>query len=362
MATVGSTQELSTSTRENKRILDRPADNIRFDWWFTFLSGFIIFGLFIDGWAHNHGQVDTSFFTPWHMILYTAYGISGLLLVVTHFRNVGKGYSWSNALPNGYMLSLLGVLIFAVSGFVDMLWHNAFGIEENLEALISPSHLSLAVGGFLMMTGPIRAFWWRSTSENTWRGLLPVILAFTYITSIFTFFMAFVSVTGYLRPLLGERPTSTFSYDIDGIMSILTHISILMGVALLMVRRWKLPFGSLTFIFTINAVLMNWIHINYNEEFLFAVSTAIAGFVGDLLLARIVYQSTNGLRLFAFLVPLVYSLGTLAVLQYIGTSVIGTGGLWWAIHMWLGVPFIAGFIGIFLSFLVVPPAIPEPKA
>ena len=36
------------------------------------ISCAIVFGLYIDGWAHNHGFVDDSFFTPWHAVLYGA--------------------------------------------------------------------------------------------------------------------------------------------------------------------------------------------------------------------------------------------------------------------------------------------------
>jgi hypothetical protein len=34
-------------------------------------------GIFLDGWAHAHGRVDESLFTPWHAVLA---GIAGLLL------------------------------------------------------------------------------------------------------------------------------------------------------------------------------------------------------------------------------------------------------------------------------------------
>jgi hypothetical protein len=37
---------------------------------------------------------------------------------------------------------------------------------------------------------------------------------------------------------------------------------------------------------------------------------------------------------------------------------ISTAGIWWSIHMWLGVSFIAGIIGLFMSYVAVPPAVP----
>src|SRR4030095_3704312 len=37
------------------------------------LSAWLIGGAFIDGWAHTHGRVDTTFFTPWHVTFYTGF-------------------------------------------------------------------------------------------------------------------------------------------------------------------------------------------------------------------------------------------------------------------------------------------------
>ena len=128
----------------------------------------------------------------------TARSVSpGLALIVTHFRNVGRGHRCRTALPVGYGLSLVGFFAFATGGVGDLGWHEIFGFEESLEALLSPSHLFLALSGLLIITGPIRAFWGRET-ENNWRSLLPVILAFTCITSIFTFFTTFAAVTSEL--------------------------------------------------------------------------------------------------------------------------------------------------------------------
>jgi hypothetical protein len=34
----------------------------------SLLSAWLVGGLFPDGWAHAHGRVDQSFFTPWHTV------------------------------------------------------------------------------------------------------------------------------------------------------------------------------------------------------------------------------------------------------------------------------------------------------
>ena len=95
--------------------ISHPAHSLRFDTAAVILSGWFIFGMFLDGHAHNHGRVDNTFLTPWHAVLYSGYAAMGLLLVGMHFRNVMKGYPWRRALPVGYMPALAGVLIFGIA-------------------------------------------------------------------------------------------------------------------------------------------------------------------------------------------------------------------------------------------------------
>ncbi len=358
MSSISATETRTLESSQPQTQLACPADSVKFDWWMAIVTFFMIFGLFIDGWAHNHDRVDDTFFTPWHAILYSAYAVSALTLIAVHFRNVGKGFRWNRALPVGYMPALAGAILFAVAGLGDMFWHELFGFEESLEALLSPSHLILALAGLLINTGPIRALWQRHT-DNSWRALLPAILAFAAITSVFTFFLSFAAVTGKNIILTGARPVSHTLTDIYGVQALVVHSNILLGVLLFMTRRWRLPFGAITLIFTVNAALMTWIHVDASAEFLLVVNAAVAGLLGDFLLSRNLRETTGGIRLLSFLLPFVFSLGALLVLNFLGTTAWDRGGLWWEIHMWLGVPVLAGAVGYGLSMLVHPPATPS---
>ncbi len=355
MATTRRAGQLMRRAASERAAADSPAPDLRLDWAIALISCVIVFGLFIDGWAHNHDRVDESFFTPWHALLYGAVGISGLALVLTHFRNVGRGYRWTSALPAGYALSLIGFFAFCAGGVADLFWHEAFGLEENLEALISPSHLFLAFTGLLIMTGPIRAMWRRQDTEQSWRGLLPAILSFICITSVFTFFTTFAAVTGELIALAGARPEDHTLTDVYGIVSLVVHANILLAVVLFMARRWRLPFGAVTLLFVVNILLMTWMHVNETGEFIFAIGAGAAGLLGDWLLRRHALDEAGGFRFFAFILPFAYSLGALLMTQILGTSVWGLGGLWWEIHMWLGVPVLAGACGYGLSMLMRQP-------
>ena len=232
-----------------------------------------------------------------------------------------------------------------------------FGFEEGLEALLSPSHLYLALAGLLILTGPIRAMWRRENTEQSWRGLLPAILSFVCIASIFTFFTTFAAVTSEFIALTGARPDYHTLTDIYGVVSLVMHANILLAVVLFMARRWRLPFGAVTLLFVVNMLLMTWMHIGETAEFIFAIGAGAAGLLGDWLLRRGALDDFRQLRVFAFVLPFAYSLGALLMTHILGASVWGNNGLWWEIHMWLGVPLLAGTFGYGLSLLMRPPAV-----
>jgi hypothetical protein len=83
-----------------------------YDWTVVLLSGWFVGGLFLDGWAHHHIPELESFFTPWHAVFYTGFLAVAGFLMATLVRNHAKGYPWRHAMPPGYELAVMGVLIF----------------------------------------------------------------------------------------------------------------------------------------------------------------------------------------------------------------------------------------------------------
>lgn len=76
--------------------------------------------------------------------------LNGIVLGALGVRNARRGHSLRRALPYGYGLALAGVLLFAAGGVLDLLWHTLFGIEADLDALLSPTHLKLALAAMLI--------------------------------------------------------------------------------------------------------------------------------------------------------------------------------------------------------------------
>ncbi|HEX2620924.1 MAG TPA: hypothetical protein VHL11_12275 [Phototrophicaceae bacterium] len=338
------------------RIKGYPADSLRFDWLMTGLSFLFILGLHLDGWAHNHGQVDNSFFTPWHAVLYSAFGLVGLALVVTQFRNVSQGYSFTKALPRGYGLALIGVAIFAAAGAGDFVWHSVFGFEAKLATLMSPAHLALATGAFLFLSAPLRAAWHRKNLSG-WRDLFPVVATLTFLLALFAFF---VQYNGYLdKPewIINRSNADDGMLQIFRFTSVFIQSALFSGLVLFALRRWQLPVGTMTFMLGVTTLLYFWVrHRFIVDHALVLAAPFIAGILLDGLLWTLhpSVEKIGWLRLFAFLMPFVLTLSYFGVLM-------AAYRISWSVHLWLGLTFFAGIIGLFMSYLVFPPII-EPDA
>ncbi len=313
-------------------------------------SAWLVGGLYLDGWAHRHLRDLDTFFTPWHGVLYSGFFAAAGFLVITSLKNHHKGYPWSRALPRGYGLSMMGVAIFIGGGVGDLIWHTVLGIEADLEALLSPTHLTLAVGGVLLGSGPFRAEWRRVRPVPTPSlvQLTPMLLSLTFFLSVLTFFTQFAHPWVHLWPA-GPPPQGQFFPQALGLVGILLQTALLMGALLLAASRWTLPFGSLLLVLTLNSALMSVLEVQYR---LIAVGL-LGGVAGDVLLKWLKPSVTQParFRLFACAVPMV-----LYGLYFVALAV--TAGVWWSIPFWSGAIVLAGIVGWLLSVLMIPPRRP----
>ena len=328
-----------------------------YDWTVAILSGWFVGGLFLDGWAHRHVPELESFFTPWHAVFYTGFlAVAGFLMAML-MRNHAKGYPWQHAMPPGYELAVLGVLIFMAGGVGDMIWHELFGVESNVEALLSPTHLLLAAGMTLIISGPLCAGWRRITDQNHpepgWIALLPQLLSLTLVWSTWSFLTQFAHPLVDTWAAAGYRPSNsrggTFLQTSLGIASFLLQTGLMMGLVLCTVRRWTLPLGSLALMFGLNATLLSFMQDHYR----LIPASALAGLVADLLTRWLKpsMERAGSLRLFALTVPMAYY-----VLYYVTLMV--TQGIGWSVHIWTGTIVLSGIVGLLLSYLLIPPLQP----
>src|SRR5262245_27697285 len=286
-----------------------PSEGPGFDWLMVGLSLWLHAGLYLDGWAHIHVPALETFFTPWHAVLYSGYFAGAAALAATFLRNVRRGASWTRALPAGYGLSLVGALVFLTAGVADMLWHVVFGIEQGVEGLISPSHLALAYGGSLMVTGPLRAgLHAPAPGSARWLSRMPLVVSLTLFVSLLTFFTEYASPYG--TTWVAKTPGGMlFLYESIGLAGFLIQPIVLMGPLLYVLSRQPLPFGALTLLLSVNIALMAIIHDHYLDTGPAPLIGAalLAGVAGDALLwwLRPSPDRPGAFRLAAFAVPAV---------------------------------------------------------
>lgn len=99
----------------------------------------LIFGFFIDAYAHGNlrGNLD-SFFTPWHAILYSGFMATAFWMIWLVVRRLRQGLQGMAAVPVGYELGLVGVLVFGVAGVSDLIWHSIHRSEPECPAQPQP--------------------------------------------------------------------------------------------------------------------------------------------------------------------------------------------------------------------------------
>jgi hypothetical protein len=338
----------SDSERRRRESVTRAtrASTPGFDWTMTLLSAVFVGGLYLDGWAHTHGRVDETFFTPWHAALYSGFLATALCLWGGLVWGVRRGHPWRAALPDGYGLSLLGVAMWFAGGPFDFAWHAVFGFEVSVEALMSPAHAVLALGFALITSGPMRAILRRR--RDTWWHDVPLALSLTFVVSVLTFFTQIAHPLTNLWAAGGRRS----SPDVTelGLVGFLLTTAVLVGPMLFLLRHGRLSTGSVTILVGLNSVAMGFLfdHGDYPRA-LVAASTA-AGVAADLVRVPLRPEADRpaAFRVYAGAVPLL-----LVGAYFAGLAL--TTGIAWSPHLWMGTVVFCGIVGWLLSYLVLPP-------
>lgn len=337
----------------------RPRGGLRFDVPVALLSLWLVLGLYLDGFAHHNLPESLEiFFTPWHGVLYSGFLTLAGFLLFHQFRNMANGYRWNEALPAGHSLTVLGVPLFFIGGIGDGLWHTLFGIEQGVEALLSPTHLLLAAGGALMVTGPLRSALRRLPigTKPGWSALLPALLSALYLLSDLTFFSEYANTLASPERVVEQISSNefgAFAWMALGVVGVLIPSALIVGISLFFIRRWSLPFGSLSIILTGNGLLM----VLFHYQDVAAYPQVLIPIIGSGLIADLLYAWLKPSRMrisqthaIAFLLPFVVFAIFFAVL-------VSTASIQWAVHMWTGIPMIAGVVGLLVSLATAPVAI-----
>ena len=317
----------------------RPRLSRREDLLTVTYSSWLIGGLFLDGWAHNNTKVE-SFFTPWHLVLYSGYAVTALWIFSRVLRH--------RAVPAGYGLGVIGVALFAVGGAGDLIWHSIFGVEVDLAALISPSHTTLFISALLFLTCPLRAAWSDPHSPRcaSFAQLSPALVSVTLATATVAFF--FQEFSPFLSTAATIAPDGS---QLEGLAAVLISTTILLVPALLLLSRWLVPFGTFTVLFGLVCALMSPIKgfaLGWTS-----LAGIVAGLAADVIVRRLrpTPSRPGTVRVFAATVTLVLWLayfGLLAAFYSLG----------WTVELWGGSTAMAALTALGLTLLSAPPRTP----
>ena len=315
---------------------------VRYDWVVIATSLWMGGGLYWDGWAHGYGLPD-SFWTIWHAAFYSGFAACAVAILAPVVIAKPRVGGWRAAVPAGYRSAVAGVLIFAVGGVFDMVWHTLFGIEFSTDALLSPSHLMLGTGAALIVSAPFVAAPRRARGDLV--GQLPAVLSLTLLLGVFTFFTLFA---GPYSAVIGSGARPSDATLIRSMLGVYLFSALITGCALVALRRGVLPPGALTIMIGLNAVAMILMrgHSTLAVQLTFATVAIAAGAIGDVLVWRLAPSAERvvQLRVFAFALPAAYWALYLAVVALrVGTA--------WTVHELAGIVFVSGAVGVLTSFV-----------
>jgi hypothetical protein len=319
------------------------------EWLVAALSVAMFVGAHLDAWAHVHvrSALET-ILTPSHFVVYGSFVALAVALAAPPVARLARGRPLRTAYARSYAWPLVGGAVFVLAGGLDLVWHLLFGVEVSVEALLSPTHLGLAIGAGLLWSGPLITAWRRRSADVSLLRLLPALLSTSAIVGLiaFTTHFAHPFVDPWPAYPYSERDPSSWFIPSLGFASLIIQTAVLMGGALLLLRRWpKPPVGSFTVMFTFSSVGLPFLH-DQAELILVPVLTGLFADFLALTLART--GGRRSVRLFAAFVPM--AMGTAYLLVLDATSRVA-----WGVHLLAGAIVICAAVGSLVSLLVFPP-------
>ncbi len=234
-------------------------------WTLVVAAAWLVIGLQLDAYAHATTPELETFWTPWHGVLYSGIAASGFtLLWIMRSRLPGvPTYASLLALPNALRIPLGGMAALLVGGGMDTLWHNVFGIEQDMEIFISPSHEFIILGMVLVAAGPVLMQATVPGRElGTGGGFLVATAALFAVLPVHIYSLH-ASAIGFRHLGSGAEPVPIFSPDAQLVHGYLFSTVLLLLPLILIGRRWRLPIGLPTALIAVPAALM---HLMFDSE------------------------------------------------------------------------------------------------
>ena len=299
-----------------------------------------------------------SFFTPSHGVIYAGALLSVVVLAFYALRNLRAGYALRDALPEGYAPAIVAAPLAFIGGGLDLAWHVAFGVEQGLNTLISPTHLLIYTSMAAIFTSPLRAAIFRR-EERSLLSQLPAILGAAGCAAAIMFITEY---TFYAEGLLVDRPlpmqSGAYSQDqltlvvilyyrhLVAMLSVLWQSLLLLAPALLLVARLRLHAGALIVYAVFEKFYVSMSFARTTGEFALYIASALcSGLAAEFVYRRfaVTFRNRRGLTAFGAVLPASY------YAAYAAISVPLFGGTWWDPTFLFGTIAISGIVGALLA-------------
>ena len=306
---------------------------------FVIFSTWIIAGLFLDGWSHQVRKPET-FFTPWHGLMYSGFFAALVFGAWQDSRARARGETGSGM----DRLVTIGGALFVAGALGDGLWHTLLGIEVNTEALLSPTHLTLATGGLLLVSTPGRVAWRsRNVAGGKPTASWAVVQSVAATAAIVAFFTQFASAFRVDRindvAFKGMGPLAE-AHVIRGVTAILLTNALLLGALVFLSSRWTLPRGACTFV--LGAVALGCNGLTGFDHPAIVLAAVFGGIAAD---AALALERPH-------LMPIVTPIVTWSTWTALAAA---TAPFEWSPNVWGGAIFLATLTGVGLQVLATQP-------
>ncbi|WP_100449189.1 hypothetical protein [Glycomyces xiaoerkulensis] len=327
-------------------------------WWqdlvTTLLSLWFIGGFTLDLWAHATGRPE-SFWTWWHLSLYSGFAALAGWVALLVLRNLIAGRHGPAAVPVGYGPAVVGAPLFLLMGVADMLWHSVFGIETSIDAFFSPSHLGLAVGSGMMVIAPWLAVWRRRDLSASPRlgPVVPGFIGFSLFLLMLLMFFRYVNAFAWTAEdvVWMFQPTEEhghFPPEARGLAgAVVGANAILTGSILVVARRFRAPAGAHAILFA-GPALVSGATVGFDNLGIMAVLLG-SGVLADLWTRVRPLHAARRADLLAFAA----GWSVVTWLAYFVVSSVEADD-WPAPEMWTGPPVAAALAAVLVVLLVHP--------
>lgn len=315
----------------------------------TMLFGsWLMIGIFLDGYAHTTRLDELeSFFTPWHAVFYSGFLATTAWVGWIVYRNVRHGLRWRDAIPIGYGPTVFGLGLFGLGGVGDGIWHSIFGIEAGIEALLSPTHFMLFVGGLLGLSTVIRTSRARNPgSDLAAADRAPLILSLLLVTAALAFFAVYMWIPAQIwaMGIPYEEAQGAVGFVVAGA---LVATGVMLSPVLIVLRWWVLPPGVFMVVWPIvSAAIAVAFTMDLATSLAFGL---VGGLAGELMRAAL---SPSPLRRGASLI--VSSLPVVAAWIACLVAFEITDEIVWPPEIWSGLVVLSGLSALGLAWIALP--------